>query len=150
MKGEIGAKLREGQTTQNAAKIDAETKVIATQRQGQGRKEEIKVASEVKIFENEREADVAEANALLAKKKAEWTQQTQLAEVEAQKAVALREAELQTEVEKRNAVTRTEKLKADLLSKNTVDYQIKVCYTCMCNCSHEIKLYICVILDFLS
>ncbi|THF95991.1 hypothetical protein TEA_009394 [Camellia sinensis var. sinensis] len=32
MKGEIGSKQREGLTTQNAAKIDAETKIIATKR----------------------------------------------------------------------------------------------------------------------
>ncbi|CAI8599585.1 unnamed protein product [Vicia faba] len=34
MKGEIGSKLRRGQTQQNAAKIDAETKVIAVRRNG--------------------------------------------------------------------------------------------------------------------
>ncbi|KAD4384549.1 hypothetical protein R6Q59_011315 [Mikania micrantha] len=126
MKGEIGAKLREGQTLQNAAKIDAETKIIATQRQGQGKKEEIKVRTEVKVFENEREAEVAEANAELAMKKAKWTRDSKVAEVEATKAVALREAELQKEVEIMNALTQTEKLKADFLSKASVEYETKV------------------------
>ncbi|KAM7256842.1 hypothetical protein ACFE04_012583 [Oxalis oulophora] len=126
MKGAIGEKLRQGQTVQNAAKIDAETKIIATQRQGEGTKEEIKVKTNVKIFENQKEADVAEANAELAMKKARWAQAAQLAEVEASKAVALREAQLQTEVEKKNALTQTEKLKADKLSKATVEYEIKV------------------------
>nr|AZL41252.1 flotillin [Datisca glomerata] len=126
MKGEIGAKLREGQTLQNAAKIDAETKVIATQRQGQGKKEEIKVKAEVKVFENQREAEVAEANAELAKKKAWWTKEAQVAEVEAAKAVAMREAELQKEVERMNVMTRTEKLKAEFLSKASVEYETKV------------------------
>ncbi|XP_074310359.1 flotillin-like protein 4 [Silene latifolia] len=126
MKGEIGAKLREGQTTQNAAKIDAETKIIATQRHGDGKKEEIKVHSEVKIFENQKEADVAKANAELMAQKAGWAQSAQLAEVEALKAVALREAELQSEVEKKNAISRTEKLRAEFLSKATVEYDIKV------------------------
>ncbi|KAK9079512.1 hypothetical protein SSX86_001184 [Deinandra increscens subsp. villosa] len=126
MKGEVGAKLREGQTLQNAAKIDAETKIIATQREGQGKKEEIKVQSEVKVFENEREAEVAEANAELAMKKAKWAQDSQVAQVEAMKAVALREAELQKEVEVMNALTRTEKLKAEFLSKASVDYETKV------------------------
>ncbi|OVA07888.1 Band 7 protein [Macleaya cordata] len=126
MKGEVGAKLREGQTTQNAAKIDAETKIISTQRQGEGKKEEIKVRTEVKIFENEREADVAEANAELATKKARWAQLAQLAEVESVKAVAIKEAELQKEVELKNALTQTEKLKAEFLSKASVDYEIKV------------------------
>lgn len=126
MKGEIGSKLREGQTLQNAAKIDAETKVIATQRQGDGKKEEIKVKTDVKIFENKREADIAEANADLAMKKAGWAQQAQLADVEAAKAVALREAELQREVEILNALTTTEKLKAEFLSKASVEYETKV------------------------
>ncbi|XP_021277251.1 flotillin-like protein 3 [Herrania umbratica] len=126
MKGEMGAKLREGQTVQNAAKINAETKIVSTQRQGEGTKEEIKVRTEVKVYENQREAELAEANAILAKKKAGWAKETQVAEVEASKAVALRDAELQKEVEKMNAVTQTEKLKAERLSKASVEYEIKV------------------------
>ncbi|XP_059639272.1 flotillin-like protein 2 [Cornus florida] len=39
-KGEIGAKERRGLTTQNAAKIDAEMKIISTQREGEGKKGE--------------------------------------------------------------------------------------------------------------
>jgi flotillin len=126
MKGEIGSKLREGQTIQNAAKIDAETKVIAMQRAGEGEKQGIKVRTEVKVFENQREAEVAEANSELAKKKAAWTMAAQVAELEAAKAVALREAELQGEVERMNALTTTEKLKADFLSKASVEYDTKV------------------------
>ncbi|KAK6912266.1 Band 7 domain, partial [Dillenia turbinata] len=126
MKGEIGAKLREGQTAQNEAKINAETMIISTQRQGEGKKEEGRVKSEVEIFKNRKEADVAEATAELVTKKAGWSQQAQLAEVESAKAVALREAELQRDVEKMNALTRTEKLRAELLSKACVDYDIKV------------------------
>ncbi|CAN8252254.1 unnamed protein product [Cochlearia groenlandica] len=126
MKGEIGAKERSGLTVQNAAKIDAESKIISMQRQGQGTKEEIKVKTEIKVFENQKEADVAKANAELAMKKAAWTKDARVAEVEAAKAVALREAELQTQVEKMNALTRTEKLKAEFLSKASVEYETKV------------------------
>ncbi|KAI3792100.1 hypothetical protein L2E82_05970 [Cichorium intybus] len=126
MKGEIGSKLRQGQTVQNAAKIYAETKIIATQREGQGKMEEVKVMTEVKIFENQREAEVAEANAELAMKKAKWAKDSQLAQVVANKAVALREAELQKEVEIMNALTQTEKLKAEFLSKANVEYETKV------------------------
>lgn len=126
MKGEIGAKLREGQTLQNAAKIDAETKIISTQRQGEGKKEEIRVKTEVKVYENQREAEMAKADAELAKKKAGWSMEAQVAEVEATKAVALREAELQMEVEKMNVLTKTEKLKAEYLSKASVEYDTKV------------------------
>ncbi|XP_013620019.1 PREDICTED: flotillin-like protein 1 isoform X2 [Brassica oleracea var. oleracea] len=126
MKGEIGAKERNGLTIQNAAKIDAESKIIMMQRQGEGAKEEIKVKTEIKVFENQKEADVAKANAELAMKKAAWDRVAQVAEVEATKAVALREAELQTEVEKMNALTRTEKLKAEFLSKASVEYETKM------------------------
>jgi len=126
MKGEVGSKLRKGQTLQNAAKIDAETKVIATQRAGEAEKEGIKVRTEVKVFENKREAEVAEANSKLAKKKTVWTKAAQVAEVEAAKAVALREAELQGEVERMNGLTTTEKHKAEFLSKATVQYETKV------------------------
>ncbi|GMH12465.1 hypothetical protein Nepgr_014306 [Nepenthes gracilis] len=125
-KGEIGAKTREGETLQNAARIDADTKIISLKSQGKGKKEDIKIKSEVKIFENEREAEVAEANAELAKKKAAWTREAQVVEVEATKAVALRAAELQREVERMNAMTQTEKLKAEFLSKASVEYETKV------------------------
>ncbi|GKB12838.1 flotillin-like protein 4 [Tanacetum coccineum] len=124
--GEVGSKFRDGQTLQNAAKIDADTKIIMTQRQGEGKKEEIKVKTEVKVFENEREAEVAKANADLAMKKAKWAQNSQMAEVEAKKAVALREAELQKGVEVMNALTQTEKLKAEFLTKASVEYETKV------------------------
>ncbi|MCL7026312.1 hypothetical protein MKW94_012674 [Papaver nudicaule] len=125
MKGAVGAKLREGLTVQNAAKIDAETKIIATQRQGEGKKEEIKVKAEIKIFENLKDADVAEANAELATKKAAWAQSAELAQVESVKAVAIREAELQREVELKNALTRTKKLKAEFLSEASVEYDVR-------------------------
>ncbi|KAJ0969039.1 hypothetical protein J5N97_021916 [Dioscorea zingiberensis] len=126
MKGEIGSKKRDGQTLQNAAKIDAETKIYKTNREGEGKKEEMRVRAEVKVYENEREAEVAEANAELAKKKAGWEREAEVAKVESAKAVAIREAELQMEVERRNALRETEKLKAQQLSKAIVDYEMKV------------------------
>ncbi|KAJ8452838.1 hypothetical protein Cgig2_014601 [Carnegiea gigantea] len=126
MKGAIGAKEREGQTAQNAAKIDAETRVVTIQRQGEGQKEEVKVKTAVKIFENEKEAEFAKSNAELDAKKAGWFQSAALAKVEAEQAVAIRNAELQTEVEKKNALTRIEQLRAEKLSQATVNYDIKV------------------------
>ncbi|MBA0684224.1 hypothetical protein Goari_025819, partial [Gossypium aridum] len=84
------------------------------------------VKTEVKVYENQREAEIAEANADLAKKKASWAKEAQVAEVESAKAVALREAELQQEVERMNALTRTEKLKAEFLSQASVEYDTKV------------------------
>ena len=49
-----------------------------------------------------------------------------MAEVEAEKSVAIREAKLQKEVERKNALAKTEQLKAQYLSKASVDYDIKV------------------------
>uniref|UniRef100_A0A0D3HEU4 Flotillin-like n=1 Tax=Oryza barthii TaxID=65489 RepID=A0A0D3HEU4_9ORYZ len=97
MKGEVGAKEREGLTRQNAAKVDAETKVVSVRQQGIGLREEAKVKAEVQVYENEREAEIAAAQAGLAMKKAGWEKQSKVAQVEAVKAVAIREAELQME-----------------------------------------------------
>ncbi|EEE51158.1 hypothetical protein OsJ_31923 [Oryza sativa Japonica Group] len=126
MKGEIGAKEREGLTLQNAAKVDAETKVLSARQQGVGCREEIKVKADVEVYENEREADIAAARAALAVKKAGLDKQSKVAEVEAVKAVVVREAELQLEVERKNALRLTEKLKAEKLSKATVQYETQV------------------------
>ncbi|KAG6401761.1 hypothetical protein SASPL_138626 [Salvia splendens] len=67
----------------------------------------------------------AEANAQLAMKKAGWAKEAEVAQVESKKIVAIREAELQREVERMNALTTTEKLKADLLTKATVEFETK-------------------------
>ncbi|KAJ4951528.1 hypothetical protein NE237_028360 [Protea cynaroides] len=125
---------------ENAAKIDAETRIISTQRQGDGKKEDIKVRTAVNIFENLKEAEVAEANGELATKKAGWARQSQIAEVEATKAVAIREAKLQMELEQMNALTRTEKLKAEFLSKAYVEYETKIC-NLLCVQQANWKLY---------
>ncbi|KAK4590293.1 hypothetical protein RGQ29_020725 [Quercus rubra] len=125
-KGEIGAKERQGLTSQNAAKIDAETKIITTQRLGDAQKEEINVKTSVELYKNQKEAELVKSKAELATKNAGWSQASQLAEVESAKAVAIREAELQTEVEKKKALNQTEKLRAELLSKAAVEYEIKV------------------------
>ncbi|XP_065638369.1 flotillin-like protein 3 [Quercus suber] len=125
-KGEIGAKERQGLTSQNAAKIDAETKIITTQRLGDAQKEEINVKTSVELYRNQKEAELVKSKAELATKNAGWSQASQLAEVEAAKAVAIREAELQTEVEKKKALNQTEKLRAELLSKAAVEYETKI------------------------
>ncbi|KAK3157803.1 hypothetical protein QOZ80_2AG0128230 [Eleusine coracana subsp. coracana] len=126
MKGAVGAKEREGTTLQKAAEVDSQTKVFRVRQEAIGIKEQAKVEAEVKVFENEREAVVAAAKAELATKKAAWDRQTKVAEIEASKAVALREAELQMEVERKNALRVTEKLKAEQLTKATVQYETQV------------------------
>lgn len=69
-KGDIGEKLRQALTAQNAAQIDSETKIITTQRLGEGGKEEIKVKMALKVFENQYKGDMLESNKDLATKKA--------------------------------------------------------------------------------
>ena len=118
--------MREAETAQNAAGIDAESKIVSTQRQGAAKKEDIKVNAELKIFENQRKGDVLESDTALATKKALCDKETKLANVEAKNAVEVRDAELKTDLEKKKAKTQTEKLRADLLSKAIVDYEIKV------------------------
>ena len=49
-----------------------------------------------------------------------------MAKVEADKAISIREAELQTDLENKNAMTRTAKLKAEILTKASVEYETKV------------------------
>ncbi|KAK4372095.1 hypothetical protein RND71_007479 [Anisodus tanguticus] len=116
-----------GQKTQMEAANQAKIDVAEAKMKGEiGAKER----EDVKIYENQREAEVAEANSILATKKAGWSQQAKMAEIEAQKAVAIREAVLQQEVERKNALTKTESLKAQHLSKATVDYEIKASLSC--------------------
>lgn len=129
MKGDVGEKLRQAETAQNAAKIDSETKIITTQRLAESKKEEIRVKTALAVFDNQNEGDVLESNNALATKKAQFDKETQLANVEAKNAVDIREAELKTVLEKKNAETQTEKLRANLLSKATVDYEIKVMWS---------------------
>ncbi|CAH1414636.1 unnamed protein product [Lactuca virosa] len=121
----LGQKIQ--QAAANQAKIDvSEAKMKRHRGKDRGKKEEIKVKTEVKVFENQREAEVVEANAELVMKNAKWAKDSQVTKVESKKAVALREAELQKEVEIMNALTQTEKLKAEFLSKASVEYETKV------------------------
>ncbi|KAF6175894.1 hypothetical protein GIB67_003382 [Kingdonia uniflora] len=126
MKGAVRVKLRKGQTVQNAMKIVAETKIFMVKRDDERKQEEINVNTKVKIFKNQREAEIVEANAQLTTKKANWDRDTKMAKFKASKAIALIEAELQREVEFKNALTLTEKLRDQNLSKATVDNEIKV------------------------
>ncbi|KAF6147624.1 hypothetical protein GIB67_031615, partial [Kingdonia uniflora] len=94
---------------------------------GQNTQQKAQNQAKIDVAETKmKEADVAEANAKLQTKKADWARQAQLAKVEVTKAVAIRSGELQREVERMNAMTQTEKLRADFLSKASVQYETKV------------------------
>uniref|UniRef100_A0A6N2N860 Flotillin-like n=1 Tax=Salix viminalis TaxID=40686 RepID=A0A6N2N860_SALVM len=112
MKGEIGSKLRAGRTQQKCGERD-------------GKKEEIKVMTEVKIYENHREAELQRPMLI-------WQRRRPMVHGGAggrggsDKGCITEDAELQIEVERMNALTTTEKLKAELLSKASVEYETKV------------------------
>lgn len=94
---------------------------------GQKTQQEASNQAKVDVAEaNAEVAEVVEANAELAKKKAILAKGSEMAEVEAAKAVSLREADQKKKVEKMNALTMTEKLKAELLSKASIEYETKV------------------------
>ena len=59
---------RDGLTCQNAAKVDAENKVLSVRQQGEALKEKAKVKAEVWVFENSRKADNAASMTDLAMK----------------------------------------------------------------------------------
>ena len=59
---------RDGLTCQNAAKVDAENKVLSVRQQGEALKEKAKVKAEVRVFENTRKADNAASMTDLAMK----------------------------------------------------------------------------------
>ncbi|CAN6459741.1 unnamed protein product [Victoria cruziana] len=124
--GEVGSKEREGLTLQNAAKVDADTKIFATRRKGEATMADMRISAEVQIFENDRAAEVAKANSELAIKKAQWERRAKIAEVEANKAVAVRDAELQQAVETKRGMAETERLRAQLLSKASVQLETKM------------------------
>lgn len=86
----------------------------------------IQMDAETRIFENEKEADVAEANAELATKKARWLQQSRIAEIESSKTAAIRDAEMQRELERKKALAATEMRRGEALSKATVEYEVSV------------------------
>ncbi|KAK1367845.1 hypothetical protein POM88_033937 [Heracleum sosnowskyi] len=113
-----------GQKTQMEAANQAKVDVSEAKMKGS-----IGVKTEVQIYKNQRDAEVEQANAELAKKKAMWSQFAKMAEVEAHMAVSMREAALQMEVEKQNALTMTEKLRAQDLSKANIDYDIQVLHS---------------------
>eukprot|EP01018_Ginkgo_biloba_P030951 Gb_17374 [translate_table: standard] len=125
-KGDVGAKEREGLTLQNAAKVDAETLVFSKTQKGRARQEEVRVIAEVKIYENQREAEIAEADARLATMKAQFSQQTEIAQIEATKRAEIRSAELKKELEIKNALAAMERMRAESLAKATVDYEAAV------------------------
>ncbi|KAL3695103.1 hypothetical protein R1sor_008754 [Riccia sorocarpa] len=125
-KGDIGAKEREGLTIRNAARVDAETRIFSKLQAGAAVQQGVKVDAETRIFGFKREAEIAEANADLAQKQAEWTKQTRLAQIESEKNSAIREAEMNAVLAQKNALAETERLRGEVLAQATVDYEVSL------------------------
>lgn len=82
--------------------------------------------AETIIFENKRAAEVAEANADLAQRQAEWTKQAKLAQIESEKSSAIRDAEMNMLLEQKKALAETERLRGHDVAKATVHYEVSV------------------------
>lgn len=125
-KGDKGAKEKEGLTLQNAARVEAETKVYSKQQEALRKQQEMKLEAETRVYQNLREAEIKEADARLGTKAALWAQEAELAKIQASKNAAIREAELQKEVELRRAATETERLRAAKLAPAIAEYEVAV------------------------
>ncbi|KAF8960589.1 hypothetical protein BGZ46_001539 [Entomortierella lignicola] len=126
LKGDTGAKEREGLTIRNAAKVNAETKVYEMQQAGETSQVQAKIDAQTKIYTNERAIELAQANAALETKKAFYSQQTKVAHVESTKNAEIREAELNKALEVKRAEAEMERLRATTLAKAQVEYEISV------------------------
>ncbi|KAG0205146.1 hypothetical protein BGX28_003187 [Mortierella sp. GBA30] len=126
LKGDTGAKEREGLTVRNAAKVNAETKVYEMQQAGETSQYQAKIEAQTQIYGNERAIEIAQANAALETKKAFFTQQTKVAHVESSKNAEIREAELNKTLEVKRAEAQMERLRATDLAKAQVEYEISV------------------------
>ncbi|KAH7283116.1 hypothetical protein KP509_35G061400 [Ceratopteris richardii] len=122
-KGDVGEKERKGLTLQNAAKVDAETKVLSLKQQQIARQQELQTDAETKVFENTRKAEIAMADAELAKKSAFWSQEAEVAKIQSVNAAKMKEAELQRELQIRYAETETERLRASEVVPATIKYE---------------------------
>lgn len=125
-KGDVGAKERQGLTQQNAAKVDAETKVYSLRQMATAKQQELQAQAETKIFENTRKAEMALADAELAKKNAMWSQEVELAKIQSTNVAKIRDAELQRELELRRAQAEMERLRANEVVPATIGYEIAV------------------------
>ncbi|KAF9435535.1 hypothetical protein BGZ76_006097 [Entomortierella beljakovae] len=126
LKGDTGAKEREGLTIRNTTKVDTETKVFAMKQAAETSQNQSKIDAQTKIYANERAIELAEANAALETKKAFYAQQSKVAHVESTKAGEIREAELNKTLETKRAQAEMERLRATTLAKAQVEYEISV------------------------
>jgi flotillin len=126
LKGNVGAKEREGLTRQNIAKVEAETKVFNKLQEAKARQEELRIEAQTKVYENARQAEIKEADAQLATKAANWKREVDVSEAEAAKMVEIRRAELDKELAIRTAAAQTEKLRSDLLAPAVAQYDVAV------------------------
>jgi len=87
------------------------------------RQENSKIEAETITIENERKISIAQAEMTLATKKAEYEKNSKIAAIEASQAAKMREAELQKEVEERRLLSETERLRVELVSRATAEYE---------------------------
>lgn len=109
----------------NIAEAQKEGDIAVKERQKDTRMRTAGFESQAVTFENERNVEMAQSNAILAVRKAEFDRQSQIARIEASKAADQREAELQKEVETKRIAQEQERLRADIWVKANVEAEAK-------------------------
>ncbi|KRX07136.1 hypothetical protein PPERSA_09350 [Pseudocohnilembus persalinus] len=114
---------------ENQAKIDiSEARKIGEigekLRQGEQRQRVIEIESQTQVYENQKQQDIANSQTELEKKKAEFRQITNIANIESEKNAERRQEEMQMEVEKFRQLREIEKLRATQFSEAKVQAEI--------------------------
>jgi flotillin len=119
------------ETTINQAKVDvAEARLKGTvgekDREGKSRQYVAGVESDTVIMENDRQRNILESKSKLAIFKAEFDKNASIAELNKTKEIERTDHELSIQVEQINQKRNLEKLRADLLSKASVEYETMI------------------------
>lgn len=114
----------------NQARIDvAEAKRKGTvgeaQRVGEQDREIAKINAETAVQKTERDSERAKAEATLATRKAAFTKEVSIAQIEANRATEVRDEELRKQVEVQRAATELERMRASDVVKATITRESK-------------------------
>lgn len=115
----------ENEARVNIAEAQKEGDIAVKQRERDTRVKTSGFESEAVTFENQRNVEIAESNALLKVREAEFNRQSEIARIEASKAADQREAELQKEVETRRIAQEQERLRSELLVQANVQAEAR-------------------------
>lgn len=115
----------ENEARVNIAEAQKEGDIAVKSREKDTRVKTSNFESEAVTYENERNIEIAESNAKLKIRQAEFDKTSVIAQIESEKAAQVREMELQKEVETKRIAQQQEHLRADLLAKANVEAEAK-------------------------